>query len=226
MVVQWYRRGPGFDPDISSRGDCYLGAMSNLVSFVYEGLRRHLGRMRADFAFRQRHPDAIVAEGVLLSGTDRISAGKCLFLDYRAYLTTGTLNNRRGYIRMGDNVEIGPYAVLWGAGGITIGSNVHIGAHVSITAHEARQVDPARTEVFEPLDFDFAPVVIEDHVLVCSGAKIVPGVTIGHHAMIGGGAVVVSDIPPYALAVGCPARVIRMSRSDSGDLNGAALIGI
>jgi UDP-2-acetamido-3-amino-2,3-dideoxy-glucuronate N-acetyltransferase len=112
---------------------------------------------------------------------------------------------------MGDNVEIGPYSVIWGAGGVTIGNNVHVGAHVSITAHEARQIDPARNDVFAPLHFDFAPVVIEDHVLVCSGAQIVPGVRIGHHAMIGGGAVVVDDIPPYALAVGCPARVVRFS---------------
>ena len=112
---------------------------------------------------------------------------------------------------MGDNVEIGPYSVLWGAGGITIGNNVHIGAHVAITAHESRQIEASRTEVFGPLTFDFDPVVIEDHVLICSGTQIIPGVRIGHHAMIGAGAVVISDIPPYALAVGCPARVVRYS---------------
>lgn len=114
---------------------------------------------------------------------------------------------------MGDNVEIGPHSVLWGAGGITIGSNVHIGANVNITAHEARQVDPNRTDAMADLEFDFAPVVIEDHVLICSGAQIVPGVRIGHHAMIGGGAVVVGDIPPFALAVGSPARPIRYTNA-------------
>ncbi len=176
-------------------------------------LRMHYRALRAGWSnelrFRRRHRDAAIAEGVLLMGADRINAGKSLFLDRRAYLNAGTLNERGGYIRMGDNVEIGPYAVLWGAGGITIGSNVHIGAHVSITAHEARHIRPERQEVFGPLEFDFAPVVIEDHVLICSGAQIIPGVHIGHHAMIGGGAVVVNDIPPYALAVGCPARVIK-----------------
>jgi len=167
------------------------------------------GAFRNELQFRKRHPDARITDGVLLLGADRISAGRQLFLDRRAYLNTGAMNERGGYIRMGDNVEIGPYAVLWGAGGITIGNNVHIGAHVSITAHEARHIDPDRDEVFGPLDFDFAPVVIEDHVLICAGAQIIPGVRIGHHAMIGAGAVVVRDIPPYALAVGCPARVIK-----------------
>ncbi|MDQ2680097.1 MAG: acyltransferase [Candidatus Eremiobacteraeota bacterium] len=176
--------------------------------------RWSVAALRSEGRFRRRHSDAIIADGVLLSGVDRISAGSRLFLDHRAYLNTGTLNNRGGFIRMGDNVEIGPYAVLWGAGGITIGNNVHIGAHVSITAHEALHMNPERVDVFEPLEFEFAPVVIEDHVLVCSGAQIIPGVRIGHHAMIGGGAVVVRDVPPYALAVGCPARVIKYTKPE------------
>ncbi len=185
--------------------------MLHLVTVLYQRFKRARGQLNAELQFRRRHPDAVVSDGVLLFGVDRISAGHHLFLDRRAYLNTGTLNDRGGFIHIGDNVEIGPYAVLWGAGGITIGSNVHIGAHVSITAHEARQVSPSRSEVEGELEFDFAPVVIEDHVLVCSGTQIVPGVRIGHHAMIGGGAVVVEDIPPYALAVGCPARVIKIN---------------
>jgi acetyltransferase-like isoleucine patch superfamily enzyme len=180
-------------------------------------LRDRVRRMRSstvnELRFRSRHPDATISDGVLLQGADRIRAGRKLFLDRRCYLNVGTLNDRAGFIEMGDNVEIGPYSVLWGAGGISIGNNVHIGAHVAITAHESLHIDPAREEVFAPLDFEYAPVVIEDHVLVCSGTQIIPGVRIGHHAMIGAGAVVISDIPPYALAVGCPARVIRYSNA-------------
>jgi len=165
---------------------------------------------------RGRYPDIRMSEGVIVKGPHKLFAGKGLLLDVRAYLNCagGEWNNGSGYIRVGDNVEIGPYSVLWGAGGITIGNDVHIGAHVSITAHEAKQIDPRNLNVFKPLEMEFAPVVIEDHVLVCSGAVIIPGVTIGHHAMIGGGAVVTKNIPPYALAVGCPARVIRFSNAE------------
>lgn len=185
--------------------------MLRLSHVLLGHIRSKLALAREELRFRRAHPDAVLGEGVLLYGTERIQAGRGLFLDRRAYLNPGNMNEGRGYIRMGDNVEIGPYAVIWGAGGVTIGNNVHLGVHVSVTAHEARQVDPARTQALGPLQFNFAPVVIEDHVLVCSGAQIVPGVRIGHHAMIGAGAVVVEDIPPYALAVGCPARVIRYS---------------
>ncbi len=189
----------------------YGRSMKTSFATLVQRLRRPKRGLDEEHRFRERHPDAVIGDDVLLRGSDRISAGKRLFLDHRAYLNTGTLNDGRGFIRMGDNVEIGPYAVLWGAGGISIGNNVHIGAHVSITAHEALQISPDRTDVFAPLEFEFAPVSIEDHVLICSGVQIVPGVTIGHHAMVGGGAVVVKDVPPYALVVGCPARVIRYS---------------
>ncbi|MBC5824798.1 MAG: acyltransferase [Candidatus Eremiobacteraeota bacterium] len=164
---------------------------------------------------RARFPDIQLGEGVIVKGAHRLFAGRALLLDVRAYLNCagGDWSNNSGFIRAGDNVEIGPYSVLWGAGGITLGNDVHIGAHVSITAHEAKQVAPENQDVFKPLEMEFDPVIIEDHVLVCSGAVIIPGVTIGHHAMIGGGAVVTRDIPPYGLAVGCPARVIRYSNS-------------
>jgi acetyltransferase-like isoleucine patch superfamily enzyme len=163
---------------------------------------------------RDKFPQLRLSEGVVVRGLSRFTAGRNTLLDRRAYLNCagGDWNERKGFIKIGENCEIGPYAVLWGAGGITIGDNVHIGAHVSITAHEARQITPESLDTWKPLDFDFAPVVIEDHTLVCSGSVIVPGVTIGHHSMIGAGAVVVCDIPPYSLAVGCPARVLRSLR--------------
>lgn len=46
------------------------------------------------------------------------------------------------------------------------------------------------------------------HVDIGSGAKIVRAVTIGDHAKIGANAVVLQDVPPYATAVGVPAKII------------------
>lgn len=53
-----------------------------------------------------------------------------------------------------------------------------------------------------------------NHVLVGVGAKILGAVTIGDHARIGAGAVVLSDVPPYATAVGVPAKVVVFRESD------------
>ena len=54
-----------------------------------------------------------------------------------------------------------------------------------------------------------APVIIDDHVWIGSKVIILPGVHIGRHSAIGAGSVVTKNIPPYSLAVGNPARVIR-----------------
>ena len=156
-------------------------------------------------------PHVTFGEGVIIRGPERFKAGKGCFLDTRAYLSCGggAWNADSGYITLGDNCEIGPYCVLWGAGGIRMGDNVHIGSHVNITAHEAMHIHPEITDPMLPLRFKFQPVTIEDHVIICSGTSIIPGVRIGHHSMIGAGAVVIDDIPPCSLAVGVPATVVK-----------------
>jgi acetyltransferase-like isoleucine patch superfamily enzyme len=172
-----------------------------------------------DIAMRDRLPNASIGDGVVIRGIERFTSGKNLIIDHRAYINCrgGAWNKRAGFITVGDHCEIGPFCALWGAGGITIGNNVHLGSHVSISAHEGKQVRPEDLDVMKPLDFNFAPVVIEDHVLVCSGTSIAPGVRIGHHSIIGCGSAVVKDVPPYAVAAGSPARVIRFSVPQAPD---------
>jgi acetyltransferase-like isoleucine patch superfamily enzyme len=53
-------------------------------------------------------------------------------------------------------------------------------------------------------------IVIEDNVWIGSKATILDGVVIGTGAVIGAGAVVTKSVPPYAIAVGVPARIIGM----------------
>ena len=182
------------------------------ASSVIKALRRLFTAALDEQLLRERFPHVHFAEGAIVRGVEKFFPGAGTFIDQRAYLNCagGKWNGNAGHITLGRNCEIGPYSVLWGAGGITMGDNVHLGAHVSITAHEARHIRANDIDPLKPLEMEFASVVIEDHVLICSGTVIVPGVRIGHHAMIGGGAVVVDDIPPYSLAVGCPARVVRV----------------
>ncbi|MBN1514517.1 MAG: hypothetical protein JXB13_21050 [Phycisphaerae bacterium] len=67
----------------------------------------------------------------------------------------------------------------------------------------------------QPLVSD--PLRIEDDVWVGAGCSVLPGVTIGRGAVLGARAVATKDIPPYAVAAGVPARVLRyrMGRESS-----------
>ena len=155
---------------------------------------------------RRAIPHALYGSDVIIRGSRRIKVGKEVFFDHRAYVNC---NFHDGFIEMGDNVEIGPYSILWGGGGIIIGSDVHLGAHVHITSMEGEQVPAGSFDPMKPLEILRQPVKIGSHTLICSNSVICPGVTIGHHVQVAAGAVVVSDVPDYALVAGVPARVIR-----------------
>jgi acetyltransferase-like isoleucine patch superfamily enzyme len=66
--------------------------------------------------------------------------------------------------------------------------------------------DPDQTIMSQGLETK--GIVIEDDCWLGTGVRVMDGVTIGKGCVIGAGAVVTKDIPPYSVAVGVPARVI------------------
>ena len=152
-----------------------------------------------EFEQRARLNGARFAPTAVVRGADRISVGRNVFFDHGAYVNASTVNERRGFVTIGDDVEIGPYCVLWGGGGLTIGDHVHLGAHVHVTTQFGRIDDG-------PYHVDVAPVIIGNGVLIYSGAIVLPGVHIGDGAVIAAGAVVTHDVPAGARAIGVPAR--------------------
>jgi acetyltransferase-like isoleucine patch superfamily enzyme len=63
------------------------------------------------------------------------------------------------------------------------------------------------------------PVTLEDNVWVGFNAVILPGVTLGHGCVIGCHTIVDQNIPPYAVVVGNPARIVRYLESDDAPLS-------
>lgn len=86
---------------------------------------------------------------------------------------------------------------------VRIGQRCLLGSYVNILDNNWHDiVDRSRTPPSKP-------VVLEDNVWLGNQVIVLPGVTIGHDAVVGAGAVVVRDVPPRSVAVGNPARVIR-----------------
>ena len=100
---------------------------------------------------------------------------------------------------IGDGTWIGPYTVLDGKGGLTIGRNCSIAAGVHIYTHDMG--DWAKNGVIER-----APVHIGDHVLIGPNAVICKGVTIGDDAQIGALSLVRRSVPAGKKAWGTPAK--------------------
>jgi len=67
------------------------------------------------------------------------------------------------------------------------------------------------------------PIIIGNDVFIGANVTVLDGITIGDGAVIGAGAVVSKDIPPYAIAVGSPIKIIKY-RFDNGQI--AALLRI
>ena len=122
-----------------------------------------------------------------------------------------TTVDRYVIIRGGRGITVGSYCVInsfthiWGHKGVTIGNRVMIASHVAITSLTHDYTNPNMR--FAPAVG--APIFIEDDVWIGAHAVIMPGVTIGRGAVVGSGAVVRDDVPPFAIVVGVPARIVR-----------------
>lgn len=92
---------------------------------------------------------------------------------------------------------------------IEIGRNVAITTKVVILCHQRDLSFYGRGKDAMDCPFKEQRVIIKDKVHIGIGSIIMPGVTIGEGAIIGAGSVVTKDIPPYCVAVGVPAKVIR-----------------
>lgn len=123
-----------------------------------------------------------------------------------------------GSIAIGENVYVGPYSVIYGTGGLTIGRNALIASHCTIVASNHGIADsrmPIREQKVSAIG-----ITIGEDVWIGSGARILDGVVIGRGVVVGAGAVVARSLPDFAVALGVPAEIIRM-RSDRDERNAA-----
>lgn len=110
-------------------------------------------------------------------------------------------------IEIGDGAQINNNAFIKSEGaGIAIGPDALIGSGVTIIDSDFHDLHPDRRRTGAPA---IAPVVIEENVFVGDGARILKGVHVGAHAVIGAGAVVSRSVPAGAVVAGNPARVVR-----------------
>ena len=114
-------------------------------------------------------------------------------------------------IKIGSNVSINYDVHIACINKVAIGNGCLLASKVFITDHfhgdssqQSMSIPPNERRLTSK-----GPVVLEENVWVGENVAIMPGVTIGRNSIIGANSVVTKDIPPYSVAVGAPARVIK-----------------
>lgn len=115
------------------------------------------------------------------------------------------INANRGHVAIGNHSWLGPCSIIYGNGGVEIGNDVMVASHcvINTVSHHSNRIDIPMNHQGTYCE----QVIIEDDVWIGTAVVILQGVRIGHGSIIGAGAVVTRDIPPFSIALGVPARV-------------------
>jgi acetyltransferase-like isoleucine patch superfamily enzyme len=151
--------------------------------------------------------DGLSREGVILG--DQVNIG-----DYTRIEASGTITDIGRGIKIGNNSAISSFSFIGGAGGVTIGNDVIMGQWVSFHPenHNYDSLDlPIRLQ-----GVNRKGIVVEDDCWIGAKVTFLDGAHVGKGCVIAAGAVVRGAIPPYSIAAGVPAKVIK---SRLGNIN-------
>ena len=160
-------------------------------------MRRAIWRAMA----RRCGNDLRIGSGVGFKHLETFEIGHGVFIGSQAYIQ-GRIDGR---CVIGNHVWIGPQSyfdardmvieeyVGWGPGAKVLGS-MHAGIPIDVPIVQT--------------DLEIKPVRIEAWADIGTNAVILPGITVGKGSIIGAGAVVTQDVPPFAVVVGVPARFL------------------
>ena len=112
-----------------------------------------------------------------------------------------------GQIKLGANCSINPYTIIYGHGNTTIGDNVLIaGACMIIPSNHS--FGNLKLPIVQQ-ESTSKGISIESNVWLGHGCSVLDGVVIGEGSVIAAGSVVNKSIPPFSIAAGVPATVIK-----------------
>ena len=147
------------------------------------------------------HEKALVESDQIGSGTriwafahvmPEVNIGEKCNIGGHAFIETGAV--------LGDRVTVKNGVQIWDR--VIIEDDVFLGPNMIFT----NDINPRAAFKKDPREF--LPTFVRQHASLGANCTIVCGVTIGYAAFVGAGAVVIRDIPDYALVVGNPSRII------------------
>lgn len=152
-----------------------------------------------------------------LRGLSFIKMGEDFSADEGLWLHAITKYNDQAFspkIIIGNHVRVSRWVHIAATHFVEIGDNVLVGSKVIIIDHNHGQYSREHTSPnvapsLRPLDHD-RKVVVERNVWLGDGVVVTPNSSIGEGSVIGPNSVVRGRIPPFSIAAGAPARVLKI----------------
>ena len=202
----------------ASPAACTLGAVSRTRQIVgrsflagYTGVtrvQRKAFSLLASGGFASFGAHSVISPPIRLDRADRIAVGAGVFIARGCWLHAEG-DEQTVAIEIGDGTSIGAYSTLSATHSLRLGRNVLTAPGIYISDHSHEFGDPLRAVSAQGLT-PAAAVEIGEGTWLGEGVVVCPGVRIGRFAVIGANSVVNTDIPDGGVAVGAPARVVRV----------------
>lgn len=149
----------------------------------------------------------LIAISARVKSPSRLILGRSVTIQQGSILHCGgkAWSGYRGYIRLGDGVKIGPYCVIYGAGGIELEDYVHLGPGVKLMSqagkHDAKRLTTNPNHLLDAIQ-------IGEGSWIGTNAVVLGGTQIGRCVTVSPNSVVSGVIPDYAVIVGNPCRIV------------------
>ncbi|WP_281544894.1 acyltransferase [Grimontia sp. SpTr1] len=145
-----------------------------------------------------------------VSGPVSISMGDDCRVSGQSTISGRTSGNSQPELIMGSNIDIGWQTTIAVGSKVVLGDNVRIAGRAFIAGYPGHPVNAEdRAAGMSELDSQVGDVILEQDVWLATGVSVMAGVTIGRGTIVAAGSVVTHDLPPFVVAGGVPAKVIR-----------------
>lgn len=202
-------------------------SIDTIIGAVRRKKRRSMARLRALLVFGSRGRHTLVYENVVIDYPENVCVGRGVRFERGVTVRVG----KQGWVELGDYVRLGemshfrcfkgqlsigakstinPGCVLYANGGIAIGERVLLAPGVKIFGANHEFGDES-TPIKEQ-GMSAVGVEICSDVWLASDVKVLDGVVIGSHSVVGAASVVNKSLPRGSIAVGVPARPIVRDR--------------
>jgi acetyltransferase-like isoleucine patch superfamily enzyme len=169
-----------------------------------------LANIKNRFLFGEYGRDVYIGPGVMVNRPRFVSLGDRVRIlrNTNINLHPRDRHSEKILLKLGNDVIISENCYISACNSIIIEENVGISPNVMIIDNSRKPGDVVRPSKEQDISKG-GHVMIGADSWVAFGSCVLPNVTIGRHCIIGALSVVNTDIPPYSVAVGSPARVVK-----------------